>query len=297
MHQQTRIVKDDCLRWLCNTEEQINLTFFDPPFNQGRFYRHYDDNQEKDSYWEWITDVLSALRARTQKGGVVYFMHREKNAEFVLTALRQAGWTFQNLIVWKKMASAVPCTNKFGKHYQIIVLATNGAQSKVFHKLRIDPPLMPHQKYARKTGLYVTDVWDDIRELTSGYFAGKEPMRTTEGERFHKQQSPIALLLRIILSSSNKGDMVFDPFAGTGTTLVVAKQLKRKSIGVEIDPQNISRTEERINELRTSDRVEKFFHYYRHTENIDAVWGKSDENIFTEFTEAGADDLFRIASV
>ncbi|WP_423907642.1 DNA methyltransferase [Candidatus Spongiihabitans sp.] len=78
MNQQTKIVRDDCLRWLHNTDEQINLTFFDPPFNQGRFYRHYDDNQEEDSYWEWITNVLSALRAKTQKGGAVYFMHREK---------------------------------------------------------------------------------------------------------------------------------------------------------------------------------------------------------------------------
>ncbi len=167
----------------------------------------------------------------------------------------------------------------------------------MFHKLRIDPPLMPHHKHARKTGIYVTDVWDDIRELTSGYFAGKEPMRTTDGGRFHKQQSPIALLLRIILSSSKKGDMVFDPFAGTGTTLVVANQLQRKSIGVEIDPQNISRIEERINKLRVPDCVEKFFHYYRHTENIDAVWGKSGENISTLFTENRADDSIRIPSV
>ncbi|WP_423907640.1 DNA methyltransferase [Candidatus Spongiihabitans sp.] len=195
------------------------------------------------------------------------------------------------------MASAVPCKNRFGKHYQIIVQATNGVKTSVFHKLRIDPPLMPHHKHARKTGIYVTDVWDDIRELTSGYFAGKEPMRTTDGGRFHKQQSPIALLLRIILSSSKKGDMVFDPFAGTGTTLVVANQLQRKSIGVEIDPQNISRIEERINKLRVPDCVEKFFHYYRHTENIDAVWGKSGENISTLFTENRADDSIRIPSV
>ena len=286
MHQPTRIIKDDCLGWLRNTrvatEEEINLTFFDPPFNQGRFYRQHDDNQEHNSYWEWITNVLSALCVKTQPGGAVYFMHREKNTEFVLTALRQAGWTFQNLIVWKKMASAVPCRNRFGKHYQIIVLATKGAQPRVFHKLRIDPPLMAHQKHDRKAGVYVTDVWDDIRELTSGYFAGKEPMRTPEGERFHKQQSPIALLLRIILSSSNQGDTVFDPFAGTGTTLVVAKQLKRKAIGVEIDPQNIQRIKERIKKLRAPDQVEKYFHYYRHTQNVDAVWGKSAASLFSE---------------
>ena len=109
--------------------------------------------------------------------------------------------------------------------------------------------------------------------MTSGYFAGNEPLRSGDGGRFHKQQSPVALLLRIILSSSKKGDVVFDPFAGTGTTLVVAGQLGRKSIGVEVDPENVTRIKERIADLRDADNVGKFFPYYRHTENIETVWG------------------------
>jgi len=272
------IVGDDCLGWLLAARHRLDLTFFDPPFNQGRFYRHFNDKQEAHSYWEWIAEVLSAVRAKTSPGGAVYCMHREKNAEFVLSALRRAGWSFQNLIIWKKMTSAVPCQNRFGKHYQIIAHATNGAQARVFHKLRIDSPLPPHHKQARKSGVYVTDVWDDIREMTSGYFAGKEPLRTTEGGRFHKQQSPIALLLRIILSSSKKGDMVFDPFAGTGTTPVVAGQLGRRSIGVEVDPENVARIEERIHAARAADRVERFFEYYRHTDNLEMVWGGLRQN-------------------
>ncbi len=297
MSKQPKIFKDDCLRWLYNTDERISLTFFDPPFNQKRFYRYFDDSQEVHIYWNWIRGVLQALRAKTKKGGAVYFMQREKNTEFVLESLRESGWSFQNLIVWKKMTSAVPCKNKFGKHYQIIVQATNGAQARVFHKLRIDPPLMPHYKQARERGVYVTDVWDDIRELTSGYFAGKEPVRTANGLRFHKQQSPIALLLRIILSSSKKGDMIFDPFAGTGTTLVVASQLNRKSIGVEIDPKNIDCVKERINKLRPFDCVDKFLHYYRYTENIAAIWGKPSRNSYIKFTEEKTNDSISISSI
>lgn len=271
------IVEDDCLQWLRARDAQaapLDLTFLDPPFNQGRFYRRFDDNQDADSYWEWMAEILSELRARTSKGGAVYFMQREKNAEFTLSALRNAGWNFQNLIIWKKMTSAVPCKNRFGKHYQIIAHATNGARPRVFNKLRIDPPPPPHHKQARSGGVYVTDVWDDIRELTSGYFAGHEPVRAADGARFHKQQSPVALLLRIILSSSRAGDLVFDPFAGTGTTPVVAAQLRRRSIGVEIDPENIARIEERLQSPRDADGIEKFFEYYRHTENIGAVWGR-----------------------
>ena len=50
----------------------------------------------------------------------------------------------------------------------------------VFNKLRIQPTLLVTEKYERKTGMYLTDVWDDIRELTSGYFAGHEPFRKIE---------------------------------------------------------------------------------------------------------------------
>ena len=63
---------------------------------------------------------------------------------------------------------------RFGKHYQVIAFATKGKTPRVFHRLRIDPPLPAGYKHARENGMFVTDVWDDIRELTSGYFAGDE---------------------------------------------------------------------------------------------------------------------------
>ena len=264
----------DCLEWLCQAQETIDLTFLDPPFNQGRDYRFFDDSQDPEEYWAWMTNILEQLRGITSDGGAVYFMQREKNTEFVLAALRNSGWTFQNLIIWKKMTSAVPSVNRFGKHYQIIAVATNGNRPRVFNRLRIDPPPQPHWKQARENGVFLTDIWDDIRELTSGYFAGGEPVRTNNGERFHKQQSPIALLARIILSSSIPGDTVCDPFAGTGTTLVAANQLQRNSIGIEMDPINISCIEKRLDCLRKSDDISKYYNYYRFTENIAEIWGE-----------------------
>jgi DNA modification methylase len=127
--------------------------------------------------------------------------------------------------------------------------------------------------------MYVTDVWDDIRELTSGYFAGNEPIRSENGERAHKQQSPIQLLLRMILSSTNVEDTVFDPFAGTGTTLVVSKQLKRKSIGVELDPLNYEIIVNRLNNLRADDTIEKYRKDYLHTKNLEEIWLPSNKSI------------------
>ena len=269
-----KIIHEDCLKYLSNkkTSRKIDLTFLDPPFNQDKEYNSWNDNLPQDKYWQMMNDVCQRVYKITSDGGAIYFMQREKNAEFVLQCLRESGWSFQNLIVWRKKTSAVPCSNKFGKHYQIIVFAIKGETPRVFNRLRTSPPLPPNYKYERENGVYLTDVWDDIRELTSGYFAGDEAIRKENGERFHKQQSPIALLLRIILSPTKVGDTVLDPFAGTGTTLIVAEQLGRKSIGIEIDLDNVKSIRSRLKEMNQSDNVLRFHKDYIYTENLKEIW-------------------------
>ena len=173
----------------------------------------------------------------------------------------------------------MPVAKKFGKHYQIIAYATKTEKAKTFHRLRIDPELPASYKLQRENGVFVTDVWDDIRELTSGYFAGDEAIRIENGDRFHKQQAPLALLLRIILSSTKVGDTVFDPFAGTGTTLVVAHQLQRHSIGIEIDPENVLCIQNRLENIRAADLIQKFYKDYSCTDNLEEIWG---EKFFVE---------------
>jgi len=253
--------------------KSVDLTFLDPPFNQNKDYAFHNDKLSSREYWEMIKNVCQSTLDITSDGGAIYFMQREKNAEEVLRCLRETGWILQNLIVWKKKTSAVPQSFRYGKHYQLIAFATKGISPRVFNKLRIDPPLLETEKYRRPNGMYVTDVWDDIRELTSGYFAGEEPLRSGDGERFHKQQSPIALLLRIILSSTQIGDTVFDPFAGTGTTLVTAYQLERNSIGIEIDPKNVAEIKKRLEEIRDSDSVQKYYQNYVFTDGLEKIWG------------------------
>jgi len=271
-----KILTGDCLEQLQSKHfpGTVDLTFLDPPFNQNKDYTHHDDNLSPEQYWEMMKVVCRKIFDITSKGGAVYFMQREKNSEEVLRCLRETSWTVQNLIIWKKKTSAVPVAGKFGKHYQILAYATKGEKARVFNRLRISPPLPANYKQQRENGLYVTDVWDDIRELTSGYFAGDEALRGENGERFHKQQAPIALLLRIILSSSKTGDTVLDPFAGTGTTLVTAYQVGRNSVGVEIDPKNAKMIQKRLEEIRTSDSIEKYYQDYIYTENLSEIWGK-----------------------
>lgn len=95
----------------------------------------------------------------------------------------------------------------------------------------------------------------------------------------HKQQTPIQLLLRIILSSTNPGDVVLDPFAGSGTTLVVSEQLGRKSIGIEIDVFNVELIQNRLTEQRESDDVSRFFKDYSCTADLEAIWGNAESEL------------------
>ena len=277
-----KIINDNCVNFLSKhgkKDLQIDLSFLDPPFNQGKEYRAVDDNLPDEEYWKFMKKVCKLIYNRTRDGGSIYFMQRDKNTKKVMETLEETGWKFQNLIIWKKKTAAVPQAYRFGLSYQIIVFAVKGNRPSVFNKLRINPPRLITEKYERPTGMYITDVWDDIRELTSGYFAGDEAIRTETGDRFHKQQSPIALLLRIILSSTRPGDTVFDPFAGTGTTLVVAKQLKRKYLGTELDPLNYDEIMRRLNENREADSVNKYYKDYIYTENLDEIFPNKNQKI------------------
>ena len=295
------VIKGDCEQYLKGKiSSKIDMSFLDPPFNQNKYYASHNDKIEPLDYWSWQQRVCKLIFKHTSQGGAIYFMQREKNTKFVLEILQSSGWTFQNLIIWKKKTSAVPCQKRFGKHYQIIAFATKGKTPRVFNRLRINPLLLVTEKYHRPNGRYVTDVWDDIRELTAGYFAGKEAFRHENGERFHKQQSPVQLLLRIILSSSKTGDMVFDPFAGTGTTLVVAKQLQRNSLGIEIDPANVALIRNRIAHEKDSDNIQVYRGNYIYTKNLDDIFPVQEKNKHFGFEPKVHEDknpcLFKIDS-
>lgn len=295
----------DCLNFLEGLQilekpEVFDLTFFDPPFNQGKDYANHDDNMEWNEYWAWLQKVMFKIWQHTKEGGAIYFMHREKHMGNLMMALEGARWTVQNVIIWRKMTSATPCKIRYNKQYQPIIFATKGNRPAVFNTLRFNRPLDPHQTKERDKGVQLTDVWDKVRELTSGYLAGTEALRWGESyrlskdgkiggesisygagdgkERIHKQQAPLHLLLRIILSSTNPGGIVFDPFLGSGTSAVVAKQTFRHYIGCENNPAMAKIATARTQHIRYVDDVkERFWNQYRTTEKIHYIWGWEHE--------------------
>jgi DNA modification methylase len=279
---------------------QAHTYYLDPPFNQDKFYRLHSDKIPASLYWRWMTDICKSAYDRTVEGGAMFFMHREKNIAHVMAALTKAGWTVKNIIIWKKMSSPPPSKTNFKLAYQIIAYAVKGKKANTFNLLRIDEIAPANYKVARPKGVELTNVWTDIRELTSGYLAYPESiMINSKNEfvwnysknevkgkltRFHKQQSPIALLARIILASTKPNDLFVDLFAGTGTGAIVANQLGRRSISIEIDPLNIQCIEQRVKIMRKPDLVKALRQYYRYTKNIETIWTGTMDKLIVPVT-------------
>ena len=80
------------------------------------------------------------------------------------------------------------------------------------------------------------------------------------------------LLLRIILTSTKPGDTFFDGMAGVGTSAVVAYQLKRNSISIELSPFYVEWIRKRIESIKDSDDIMQYYNYYRYTPNIEEIW-------------------------
>jgi len=93
------IFEGDCFKLLREKSfsDQFDLTFMDPPFNQNKEYRYYNDKVSEKEYWKMMTEVCTKINENTSAGGAIYFMQREKNAEKVLTSLSKSGWYLQNL--------------------------------------------------------------------------------------------------------------------------------------------------------------------------------------------------------
>jgi site-specific DNA-methyltransferase (adenine-specific) len=215
----------------------INLIFADPPYNLGKKYNgkriEWSDSQ---SYLEWCYEWLALCLKKLKPNGSLYLMNATQNMPYLDIYLRKKV-DILSRIVWYYDSSGVQAKNYFGSLYEpilhcvidknnytfnsdeILVEAKTGSKRKLID-YRKDPP----QPY--NTEKVPGNVWEIPRVR----------YRMDEYEK-HPTQKPEKLLERIIKASSNEGDIVLDPFSGTFTTCKVAKQLNRKSIGIEIQEE------------------------------------------------------------
>jgi DNA modification methylase len=231
-----RILWGDALDVLTReiSNRSIDLIFADPPYNIGKNFIDLPDKWDSEkSYLEWCYKWLDVCIKKLKSNGSMYVMTATQHMPYFDIFLRD-NVTILSRIVWYYDSSGVQARKYFGSLYEPILHCAKDKNNYTFNSEDI--------LVEAKTGA-IRKLIDYRKPIPAVYNSKKVPGNVWEIPRVryrmdeyenHPTQKPIALLERIIKASSNEGDIVLDPFSGTFTTSFVAKQLKRKSIGIEI---------------------------------------------------------------
>ncbi len=237
----------DCIK-LMKTFPQgsVDLIFADPPFNIGLKYDNYHDNKSYDEYYNWSKDWITQCHRLLKETGSIYIAIGDEFAAEINIILKKLGFNFRNWIIWYYTFGQSQ-RKKFNRAHTHILYYT---KEKDFYfsdeSIRIPSArqLIYNDKRAHPDGKIPDDVWEFSR--VCGTFH----------ERLgdHPCQMPESLLERIIRASSKEGDLVLDPFGGTGTTVAVASKLKRDFITIDISSKYydviIKRLQGKIHEIK-----------------------------------------------
>ena len=230
-----RLAHGDCLSVLPRLpEKSADLIFADPPYNlqlKNELYRPnrtrvngVNDDWDKFAsfadYDAFCDRWLRACRRVLKDDGAIWVIGTYHNIGRLARLLQDGGYWLLNDVIWQK---ANPMPNFRGVRF------TNATETLLWAK-KSEKSRYTFNHWQMKTengGKQMTNVW------TFPLCGGKERLRDAAGVKLHPTQKPEALLRRVILSSSKPGDAVLDPFAGSGTTLAVARQLGRVGVGIE----------------------------------------------------------------
>lgn len=229
-----QVIIGDCLKTLAGLpDNSVDVCFADPPFNLDKKYATYADQLPLEGYLAWCEQWLLELVRVTKPTGSILVHNIPKWLTYYAGILNQHAH-FRHWIAWDAMSTPLGKT-LLPAHYGILFYSKEAKGTK-FYEIRA-----PHKTcrvcdnylkdYGGKKdqmhpfGYLVSDVWTDIHRI-------RHAKRRDE----HPCQLPIPLLERLILMTTDVGDVVLDPFLGTGTTAIAAKQLQRHYIGLELDP-------------------------------------------------------------
>ncbi len=232
------IIVGDCIEALRRLpSESVDLVFADPPYNlqlEGALSRPdqsvvdaVDDDWDKfasfASYDSFTRDWLAEARRVMKPNATLWVIGSYHNIFRVGATLQDLGFWILNDIVWRK---ANPMPNfrgrRFTNAHETLIWASKGPEAKAY----------TFHYEALKAGN------DDLQMRSDWLFplcTGEERIKDETGRKAHPTQKPEALLARIMLAASHPGDVVLDPFFGSGTTGAVARRLGRRFVGIERD--------------------------------------------------------------
>jgi DNA modification methylase len=222
----------------------IDLVFADPPYNIGYVYDQYRDDLPDQQYVAWCRDWMAACQRVLTDTGSFYIAIGDDFAAQVRLLGRELGLHLRNWIIWH-YTFGQSMKSKFCRSHTHIFYFTKHPQDFTFNDRALRFPSARHTEYqdlrANPLGRLPDDVWDEFPRVCGTF---------KERDGFHGCQMPEALLMRIVLASSNPGDVALDPFVGSGTTVVAAKRLGRRYVGIDISPEYVRRTQERLRRVR-----------------------------------------------
>lgn len=240
------IVQGDCLEIMGKIpDNSVDVTFADPPFNLKKKYNSYYDKQEVEEYLFWCKEWLKEMVRITKPSGSIFVHNIPKWLIYFGSYLNEYAM-FRHWIAWNAMGAPLGKTllpNHYGILYYVKSKDYKFYDIKMLHK-RCRKCHYVLQDYGGKKaqmhpfGPLVSDVWTDIHRI-------RHKKRRDE----HPCQLPVQLLERLILMSTDEGNIVLDPFIGTGTTAIAAKKLRRKFIGFDIDPKYIEITNRKLEQV------------------------------------------------
>src|SRR5947209_5855533 len=252
-----KILTGDCLRHLAELPAGcVDLAFADPPFNIGYEYDVYNDRQSKADYLEWTERWLAAVRRVLKPDGSFYVAIGDEYAAEMKVRLDALGLTLRNWIVWH-YTFGVHCTRKFNRSHAHIFYYVADRRRFTFNADGVRVPSARQTTYADRranpAGKVPDDTWVLRPQEEEGCFRPgadtwyvSRVCGTFKERTGHPCQMPEGVLERIIRVSSNPGDLVLDPFAGSGTTLAAAKRLGRRYLGIELSAEYAGRIRERL---------------------------------------------------
>jgi len=249
-----RIYTGNCLDILPTLpEKSVKLIFADPPYNLQLKQELYRPNQTLvdgvDDAWdqfssfkdydEFTENWLRACRRVLADDGTIWVIGSYHNIFRVGKIMMDLGYWILNDVQWHK---ANPMPNfrgvRFTNATETLIWAKKSEQQKRY--------TFNHQVMKQLNGgKQMTSVWH------LPLCTGKERIKDKQGKKAHSTQKPEALLHRVILSGTHEGDLILDPFLGSGTTSAVAKKLNRSSIGIEQEPRYVEIAEARLTSINT----------------------------------------------
>jgi site-specific DNA-methyltransferase (adenine-specific) len=255
-----RLYHGDCIKELSQLPAgAVDLVFADPPFNIGYEYDVYDDQSDAEQYQNWTRAWGKEIYRALKSDGTFWLaIGDEHAAELKLIFQKELGFHCRSWVIWY-YTFGVNCTRKFSRSHTHLFHFIKDPKRFTFNSQAIRVPSARQLVYADARadarGRLPDDTWilrpqdlpDGFQPEEDTWYFSRVCGTFKERAGWHGCQMPEQLLGRIIRACSNPGEGVLDPFAGSGTTLVVAKKLGRRWLGFELSENYAARAQARLN--------------------------------------------------